>query len=140
MRDLNRANAELNNSDSSILNKIKSPDFRTQNESYDGYLVPKLGEDEENSAGSVMSRKNIHRLSIVAPPVESGNSTPTYLTMHSPKDFDDQNDYTHMSRTTTPATAKPTNMHRSYSQTPTIPEESQIFQFPPFSRSIIPEE
>jgi len=135
--DQNRSNMELSRSDSSILNKVRSPDIRAINatDDADGYVVPKEVEEVETSAGSVMSRRNIKGLSISAPSQEEPQLSPAeYLAMNSPKRVSPQSaSYTRMNvRSATPArtAVSPTANGRSFSLSPTI-HEDRVFQFPP---------
>ena len=135
--DQNRSNQELSRSDSSILNKVRSPDIRALNptDDLDGYLTPKDLEPIETSAGSGMSRRNIKRLSIPTPAQEGPQLSPAeYLAMNSPKKTSPQTVfYTNMhARSATPlrTVVTPTIHNRSFSLSPTI-HEDKVFKFPP---------
>lgn len=136
--DLNRQNIEDASSNSTILQNIRSPDIRALNnlDEDDGYLIPKNEGEQENSSQSVISRRNIHGLSLIPPAEEDLEKE--YLAMRSPRHASNISpkspfDYTHMSihSDSSPRTPmSPTSLcPRNYYNTPTI-HENEVFTFP----------
>lgn len=139
--ELNKNNMTLTRSNNSLLNKIRSPDFRIfNNVDGDGYVIPKSGDIDNDSVQSNMSHRNIHGLSIKSPGSDDQQSLQEYLPMRSPHRMSNTNvqspiTYTNMCRSAVPYQTVSSPVHRpirSLSSLPVI-HNSTVFPFPPIS-------